>query len=191
MAWLPVLTFVAYPYMKRFTWLCHLWLGLCLGLAPAGAWVAVAADEHGWAAITGMHSTNSAFLWMPTILPLSLGVALWIAAFDLNYARMDEENDKAQGIRSFPSRFGPKATSATTVVLTLVWCMLFSIANPVDNLWFVAASVTMAVANVAVVLRMDHWRDFQRMLFRTSMLTGWVLLVALFIAYAVDVPVLD
>jgi len=191
MAWLPVLTFVAYPYMKRFTWLCHLWLGLCLGLAPAGAWVAVAADEHGWAAITGMHSTNSAFLWMPTILPLSLGVALWIAAFDLNYARMDEENDKAQGIRSFPSRFGPKATSATTVVLTLMWCMLFSIANPVDNLWFVAASVTMAVANVAVVLRMDHWRDFQRMLFRTSMLTGWVLLVALFIAYAVDVPVLD
>ena len=191
MAWLPVLTFVAYPYMKRFTWLCHLWLGLCLGLAPAGAWVAVAADEHGWAAITGMHSTNSAFLWMPTILPLSLGVALWITAFDLNYARMDEENDKAQGIRSFPSRFGPKATSATTVVLTLVWCMLFSIANPVDNLWFVAASVTMAVANVAVVLRMDHWRDFQRMLFRTSMLTGWVLLVALFIAYAVDVPVLD
>ena len=191
MAWLPVLTFVAYPYMKRFTWLCHLWLGLCLGLAPAGAWVAVAADEHGWAAITGMHSTNSAFLWMPTILPLSLGVALWITAFDLNYARMDEENDKAQGIRSFPSRFGPKATSATTVVLTLMWCMLFSIANPVDNLWFVAASVTMAVANVAVVLRMDHWRDFQRMLFRTSMLTGWVLLVALFIAYAVDVPVLD
>ena len=49
MAWLPVLAFVAYPYMKRFTWLCHFWLGLCLGLAPAGAWVAMAADVHGWA----------------------------------------------------------------------------------------------------------------------------------------------
>ena len=191
MAWLPVLTFVAYPYMKRFTWLCHFWLGLCLGLAPAGAWVAVAADVHGWAAITGTLTTDTAFLWRPTILPLSLGVALWIAAFDLNYARMDEESDKAQGIHSFPSRFGPTATSATTVVLTVVWCVLFSIANPVDNLWFVAASVTMGVANVAVVLRMEHWKDFQRMLFRTSMLTGWVLLVALFIAYAVDVPVLD
>jgi 4-hydroxybenzoate polyprenyltransferase len=191
MAWLPVLTFVAYPYMKRFTWLCHFWLGLCLGLAPAGAWVAVAADVHGWAAITGMHATRTAFLWMPTILPLSLGVVLWIAAFDLNYARMDEESDKAQGIHSFPSRFGAKATSATTVGLTVAWCMLFSVANPVDNLWFVAASVTMAIANVAVVLRMDHWKDFQRMLFRTSMLTGWVLLVALFVAYAVDVPMLD
>ena len=35
MAWLPVLVFVIYPYMKRWTWLCHLWLGLCLALAPA------------------------------------------------------------------------------------------------------------------------------------------------------------
>ena len=55
MAWLPVLVFVIYPYMKRFTWLCHLWLGLCLGLAPAGAWVAVAADFHGWDAIFGIN----------------------------------------------------------------------------------------------------------------------------------------
>ena len=39
MAWLPVLAFVIYPYTKRYTWLCHLWLGLCLGLAPAGAWL--------------------------------------------------------------------------------------------------------------------------------------------------------
>ena len=54
MAWLPVLTFVIYPYMKRYTWLCHFWLGLCLGLAPAGAWVAIAADVHGWNAITGI-----------------------------------------------------------------------------------------------------------------------------------------
>ncbi|MEC7722578.1 MAG: 4-hydroxybenzoate octaprenyltransferase, partial [Candidatus Thermoplasmatota archaeon] len=87
MAWLPVLTFVVYPYMKRFTWLCHFWLGLCLGLAPAGAWVAMAADVHGWAAITDA-------LWAPTVLPISLGVALWIAAFDINYARMDVESDR-------------------------------------------------------------------------------------------------
>ena len=46
--------------MKRFTWLCHFWLGLCLGLAPAGAWVAMAADVHGWAAITDA-------LWAPTV----------------------------------------------------------------------------------------------------------------------------
>ena len=67
MAWLPVLTFVIYPYMKRFTWGCHFWLGLCLGLAPAGAWVAIAADVHGWAAITGMLPGGTEFLWAPTI----------------------------------------------------------------------------------------------------------------------------
>ncbi|MEC8151022.1 MAG: 4-hydroxybenzoate octaprenyltransferase, partial [Candidatus Thermoplasmatota archaeon] len=84
MAWLPVLTFVVYPYMKRFTWGCHFWLGLCLGLAPAGAWVAIAADVHGWGAITGMLSGRTELLWAPTILPISIGVALWIAAFDIN-----------------------------------------------------------------------------------------------------------
>ena len=81
MAWLPVLVFVIYPYTKRYTWLCHLWLGLCLGLAPAGAWVAVAADAHGWAAITGLDGGD--FLWLPTIFFISLGVALWITAFIL------------------------------------------------------------------------------------------------------------
>ena len=38
---IPVALFVAYPYLKRLTWLCHLWLGACLGLAPPGAWLAV------------------------------------------------------------------------------------------------------------------------------------------------------
>ena len=123
MAWLPVLTFVVYPYLKRYTWLCHFWLGLCLGLAPAGAWVAIAADVHGWNAITGMFASQTEFLWAPTILPISLGVLLWIAAFDINYARMDIENDKKNGIHSFPSKFDDNATTRTTVQLTLLWLL--------------------------------------------------------------------
>ena len=38
---IPVVMFVVYPYLKRVTWLCHLWLGACTGLAPLGAWLAV------------------------------------------------------------------------------------------------------------------------------------------------------
>src|SRR5262249_19272823 len=38
---IPVVMFVVYPYLKRFTWLCHLWLGAVDGLAPVGAWVAI------------------------------------------------------------------------------------------------------------------------------------------------------
>ena len=183
MAWLPVVAFVVYPYMKRFTWACHFWLGLCLGLAPAGAWVAVTADVHEWAVIT-----DSA-LWAPTIFPISLGVALWIAAFDINYARMDVESDREQGIHSFPSKFGEVATTRTTIQLSLLWFACFAFSDPMEGIWFLAASGIMAVANIYVVLRMKSFVDFQTTLFRVSMLTGWVLLGSLLLGFAVDVPV--
>jgi len=186
MAWLPVLTFVIYPYMKRFTWGCHFWLGLCLGLAPAGAWVAIAADVHGWGAITGLLPGRTEFLWAPTILPISIGVALWIAAFDINYARMDVESDREQGIHSFPSTFGDDATTRTTVVLSLLWFACFAVANPMDPIWFLVAAGVMALANIVVVLGMDRFSDFQMVLFRVSMLTGWVLLASLFLGFSTE-----
>ena len=186
MAWLPVLTFVIYPYMKRFTWGCHFWLGLCLGLAPAGAWVAIAADVHGWGAITGLLSSRTEFLWAPTVLPISIGVALWIAAFDINYARMDVESDREQGIHSFPSTFGDRVTTRTTVQLSLLWFACFAIADPVEGIWFLAAAGVMALANIVVVLRMEHFADFQTVLFRVSMLTGWVLLASLVIGFSAE-----
>jgi len=186
MAWLPVLTFVIYPYMKRFTWGCHFWLGLCLGLAPAGAWVAIAADIHGWGAITGLLPGRTEFLWAPTILPISIGVALWIAAFDINYARMDVESDREQGIHSFPSTFGDDATTRTTVVLSLLWFACFAVANPMDPIWFLVAAGVMALANIVVVLGMDRFSDFQMVLFRVSMLTGWVLLASLFLGFSTE-----
>jgi 4-hydroxybenzoate polyprenyltransferase len=175
MAWLPVLVFVIYPYMKRITWLCHFWLGLCLGLAPAGAWVAVAADVHGWAAITDLH-------WYPGIFFISLGVMFWIAAFDLNYARMDVENDRANGIHSFPARFGEEATTRTSIQFTLLWFACFAIADPIHEIWFLAAAGLMALSNIAVILARERFADFQTTLFRVSMLTGWVLLLALMVS---------
>jgi 4-hydroxybenzoate polyprenyltransferase len=189
MAWLPVLTFVVYPYLKRFTWLCHLWLGLCLGLAPAGAWVAIAADVHGWGAITGSLSSGTELLWAPTILPISIGVALWIAAFDINYARMDVESDREQGIHSFPSTFDDKATTRTTVQLSLLWFACFAVSDPIDGAEFLLAAALMALANIIVVLRMKQFKDFQTVLFRVSMLTGWVLLASLAIGFSTAPPV--
>ncbi len=179
MAWLPVLAFVIYPYTKRYTWLCHLWLGLCLGLAPAGAWVAVAADVHGWAAITGLHYGYTEHLWYPTIFFISLGVAFWITAFDINYARMDVESDRENGIHSFPSHFSEETTTRTSVQLTLVWFACFAISDPMDGIWFLGAAGVMAIVNIAVILLRERFDDFQTTLFRVSMLTGWVLLVAI------------
>ena len=79
---IPVVGFVVYPYLKRFTWLCHLWLGAVDGLAPVGAWVAITGDLP-WQA------------WA-----LGGAVALWVAGFDLFYALFDVEIDRAQGLHS-------------------------------------------------------------------------------------------
>ena len=172
MSWLPVSVFVVYPFLKRYTWLCHFWLGLCLGLAPAGAWVAVAADHLGWAAVTGGD-------WYPSVFFIALGVALWIAAFDLNYARMDIESDRANGIKSFPAQFGDAVTTRTSVQLTLVWFACFAISNPMSEIYFLASAAMMSVVNILVIVRREQWVDFQTTLFRASMLTGWILLAAI------------
>jgi 4-hydroxybenzoate polyprenyltransferase len=85
---IPVAGFVVYPYLKRWTWLCHAWLGAVDGLAPVGAWVAIT-NRPPWQA------------WL-----LGAAVALWVAGFDLFYALFDEEIDRAQGLHSVVTRFG-------------------------------------------------------------------------------------
>ncbi len=89
---IPVAGFVIYPYLKRLTWLSHIWLGAVDGLAPVG----------GWVAITGKMPWES---WA-----LGGAVACWVAGFDLFYALVDVEVDRAQGLRSVPARFGAQGT---------------------------------------------------------------------------------
>ena len=186
LSWLPVTVFVIYPYLKRYTWLCHFWLGLCLGLAPAGAWVAVAGDIHGWASVTGDFQNHSQWLWAPTIFPVCLGVAFWISAFDINYARMDAEHDRKHGIRSFPATFSEDTVTRTSIQLSLIWFACFAISDPVSNAIFLIASGLMAIANIFVILRRERFADFQTTLFRVSMTTGWVLLAALGVGFLTE-----
>jgi len=175
MSWLPVLAFAIYPYTKRVTWACHLWLGLCLGLAPAGAWLGVVGSDLGWAAITELH-------WYPTIFWICLGVMFWIAAFDLNYALMDIESDRQNGIHSFPARFGQQHTLRTSVQFTLLWFACFAIANPIDEITFLGAALVMCLINTGVIIGQKRMADFQKMFFYTSVITGWVLLGGLMAA---------
>ena len=87
---IPVVLFVVYPYLKRVTWLCHLWLGACLGLAPVGAWLAVSgiAPWEAWA--------------------IGWAVVLWVAGFDLFYSLFDLDHDRAEGLHSWAVRFGER-----------------------------------------------------------------------------------
>ena len=89
---IPVVAFVIYPYLKRFTWLCHFWLGAVDGLAPVGAWVAITGELpwQSWA--------------------LGAAVCLWVAGFDLFYALFDLDHDRASGLHSWATRFGVHGT---------------------------------------------------------------------------------
>jgi 4-hydroxybenzoate polyprenyltransferase len=79
---------LGYSYAKRFTAASHLWLGLALGIAPVGAWIAV----------TGRVD------WPPLVL--AGAVALWVAGFDVIYSLQDEAFDREHALHSLPARVG-------------------------------------------------------------------------------------
>src|SRR5438874_7003507 len=87
---IPVAGFVIYPYLKRWTWLCHLWLGAVDGLAPVGAWA-------------GINGTIPWVAWA-----LGGAVALGVAGFDLVYSLLELELDRVQGLQSMATRFGER-----------------------------------------------------------------------------------
>ncbi len=125
---IPVAAFVIYPYLKRFTWLCHLWLGAVDGLAPVGAWLAIrgSAPWEAWA--------------------LGGAVATWVAGFDLFYSLFDVEIDRAQGLHSWAVRFGESgafASARTLHVTTVALLVAVGLGLHVDP-WYWAGVVAVA-----------------------------------------------
>ncbi len=132
---IPVAGFVVYPYLKRFTWLCHLWLGVVDGLAPVGAWVAIT-GKLPWQA------------WV-----LGAAVAAWVAGFDLFYSLFDAEIDRGQGLHSVTTRFGVEGAflGARLLHVTTVACLCAVGAGlPVGVLYW------LGVAAVAGLLAYEH-----------------------------------
>jgi 4-hydroxybenzoate polyprenyltransferase len=108
---IPVVAFVVYPYLKRYTWLCHLWLGAVDGLAPVGAWAAIK-GELPWQA------------WA-----LGAAVAAWVSGFDLFYALFDVDIDREQGLHSWATRFGERGAFTGARVLHLATIVLLAAAG--------------------------------------------------------------
>ena len=111
----PVAIFVVlfYSYTKRFTALCHLVLGLGLGLAPIGAYIAV----------TGQ------FAVIPMLY--SFAVLFWVSGFDIIYALQDEEFDRSEKLHSIPQALGRKNALQLSSVLHV-----FSAACVIAPLYF-------------------------------------------------------
>jgi 4-hydroxybenzoate polyprenyltransferase len=132
---IPVVLFVVYPYLKRVTWLCHLWLGASLGLAPVGAWAAVT-GELPWQA------------WA-----LGGAVGLWVAGFDLFYSLFDASHDRAEGLHSWAARFGERGVFAGARLHHLGTVALLTLAGLGLD---VGIAYWLGVAAVAGLLGYEH-----------------------------------
>jgi 4-hydroxybenzoate polyprenyltransferase len=136
----PVLLFIcAYSFTKRFTYLCHVWLGASLLLAPVATWIAIRGLEA-----------------LGTPLVLGLAVLCWVTGFDILYACQDADFDRAAGLASVPAKFGVPASLRIALgchVLMLVFLVtLCWTAWPHLGLIYLAG-----VTVVAGLLGYEHW----------------------------------
>jgi 4-hydroxybenzoate polyprenyltransferase len=127
----PVILIVLffYSYTKRFTRWSHLFLGLALGIAPTGAWIAVRGSLD------------------PRILVLTAAVLFWVAGFDVLYACQDESHDRSAGLLSLPATLGARtafmiARAMHLIMLALlVWLVFLFHLGPIALIGLVAVAV--------------------------------------------------
>ena len=130
---LAVLLF--YSYAKRFTWLCHLYLGFAISLAPLGAWIAV----------TGGFDAR--------ILLLSFGLMTYIAGFDILYACQDIQFDRQSGLFSIPAHFGVKTSLLAAKLIHAGSLLFFLLLIPAFHL---GGIYLLSVAIIAMLFYIEH-----------------------------------
>ena len=111
-----LLILLLYSYTKRFTRWSHLVLGFALGIAPAGAWIAVRGSLD------------------PRILLLTAAVTFWVGGFDVLYSCQDCEFDQRYGLHSIPRYTGVAAAlwiarifHLLMLILLLSFVLVFSL----------------------------------------------------------------
>jgi 4-hydroxybenzoate polyprenyltransferase len=133
----PVLLFViGYSLTKRFTWLCHYYLGAALALAPVCAWLAIAG------------SLAAPPLWM------AAAVVLWLAGFDILYACQDFAFDRSHGLHSVPARIGiaPAMRVARFTHVCCIGCLIgLAVTTPELHGLFIAG-----IAVTAALMVVEH-----------------------------------
>lgn len=124
----PALPLLGYSLLKRYTSLCHFGIGLCMALAPLGAYVAVAGNIHFTAAA-----------WALAVFSFC-----WMSGFDIIYAMQDIESDRATGVHSIPARFGQAGAQTVAAVTHL------AAAGTLLGLWRITGGGVCAGAALAV-----------------------------------------
>lgn len=172
----PVLgVLFAYSYFKRFSVAAHAVLGLSLGLAPLGAWLAVRGSFDGLLA---------------PVLWLAGAVLTWVAGFDLIYACQDAEFDARNALFSFPGRYGIRAALRLSIALHLVTVACLALVGVTAGLdWIYAASVAIVAALLWWEHRLVSPEDLSRVNVAFFTVNGWVG-IGLFVGLALDRAVL-
>lgn len=125
---LPIAVFflVFYSYTKRFTWLCHVVLGITIGIAPLGGWV----------------GTTGTLTWEAFVI--FIAVAFWIAGFDIIYATQDADYDRENNLHSIPSHFGIakalKIAQLFHVICFIAMLLLFFI-TPLNYIYLIGVLI--------------------------------------------------
>lgn len=169
---LPVLAVLfLYSWTKRFTWLCHVVLGLSLGLAPLGAWLA-------------LRGTIDAEIVIPLLL--AAAVLTWVAGFDLIYACQDAEFDRTAGLHSIPARFGvARALTLARLAhaLTLAFLIMLHWRAQLGPIY--AGSIALAALLMFWEHRIVRPDDLRRVDLAFFTFNGWVG-IGLFVGLALD-----
>ena len=121
-----------YSYAKRFTSLSHLLLGVCLAMAPVGAWIAVRGNLD--------------------VVPILLGLAVlfWTAGFDVIYSLQDEAHDRAAGLHSLPAHLGAGPALAISAVFhAAMVALLFATWRASGGGWLFALGILLTAAALA------------------------------------------
>ena len=162
---LPIaaLPFLIYPFTKRFTGWCHLFLGLAIAMAPAGGWVGVSGE-----------------VTTPMVL-LCTAVALWIGAFDAMYGAQDEEFDKSQGLHSLAVSYGAANAfklSAAMHVVCIACFFAVGVLLSLGSIYFIGVGI--AAGTLVYQHRIVSPTDFSRVTQGYFMRNG-IVSVAIFV----------
>ena len=166
---LPVwLLLLSYSYWKRFSWLCHWFLGFAIGMSPLGAWIAIRGE----------------FAVFPIFLLVIL--MLWMGGFDIIYATQDEEIDRAMGLHSVPARFGRKRALQIAFwshVAMLALCVTFGVFWGMGAAWWVVTGLmTAAILYIHLFRKSDDLDAMNRDFFLANVAIS-VLVMAVLIVW--------
>ena len=173
---IPLAMFVVYPYLKRFTPLCHFGIGAALALAPLAGYAAAHPDR-----------ADTSIAWA-----LAAFAFFWVSGFDIIYATLDEDSDRLQQVKSMVAWLGrPRALQVSAALHVLAFVSLALVAFlllrvlPLAPDWAVPGVAAVLVAAGVLLWLEQKWAsDVDLAFFKVNLVVGFAVLAMVLVARA-------